>query len=163
MLVEVSQRSLGGQRQPLSSPLCLVVTPFVLLLPTLLLGPWGQAFPLLQIQIRDPYPACLLLTGSQRGMIKEIKARRKKERAWGNMQAGSGVKTHLATRHPGESLWALVCIQGAASGDWVPRSLRRGQHLLPHLDSGRALRAAGLQVRLEGLLQEEKEVPAGGA
>ena len=118
--MEVSQRSLGGQRQPLSTPLCLVVTPFVRL-PTLLLSPWGQAFPLLQIQIRDPHPACLLLTGGQRGMIKEIKARRKKESAWGNLQAGSGVKTHLATRHPGESLWALVLHSGCSLWRLGPR------------------------------------------
>lgn len=44
LLVEVSQRSLGCQRQPLSAPLCLGVTRFVLP-PTLLLDPWGQAFP----------------------------------------------------------------------------------------------------------------------
>nr|XP_020736734.1 uncharacterized protein LOC110129609 isoform X2 [Odocoileus virginianus texanus] len=41
-----------------------------------------------------------------------------------------------------------VSSQGAASGDWVPGSQRRGQHLLPRLDSGRAPRAAGLQAKL---------------
>lgn len=82
MLVEVSQKSLGGQRQPLSTPFCLVVTPFVLL-PTLLLDPWRQAFPLLQIQIQDPHPARLLLTGAQRGMIKRNKGKKEKRKGLG--------------------------------------------------------------------------------
>lgn len=148
----------GPEATPLN-PLCLVVTPFVLL-PTLLLDPWGQAFPAANLDLGStpcqPAPHKCSVGHDQRH-----KGKKEKRKGLGEHAGRKWCETHLATRHPGESLWALAVCSGCSLGRLGPWGSEKRAAFLPHPDTGRTPRAAGLQVRLKSLLQEEKEVPAG--
>lgn len=111
-LVEVSQRSLGCQRQPVSTPLCLGVTRFVLL-PTLLLDPWGQASSAANPD-PGPTPCQPAPHGCSAGHDQGNKGKKEKRKGLGEHAGRKWCETHLATGHPGESLWASALCSGCS-------------------------------------------------
>lgn len=110
----------GPEATPLN-PLCLVVTLFVL--PTLLLDPWGQASPAANLDL-GPTPCQPAPHKCSAGHDQRNKGKKEKRKGLGEHAGRKWCETHLATRHPGESLWASAMCSGCSLwrlGPWGVR------------------------------------------
>lgn len=76
------------------------------------------------------------------GHDQRNKGKKEKRKGLGEHAGRKWCETHLATRHPGESLWALAVCSGCSLGRLGPWGSEKRAAFLPHPDTGRTPRAA---------------------